>query len=82
MFRIAEERKRREIDPLMSMLKRCAVEAEEAADLDPEVKSRIAGMLSFVRLMNGWYEQMTKLPPRVLRRGVRLGGKIADLIGT
>src|ERR1700742_3113484 len=42
MFRVVlDERKRREIDPTLAMLKECIVEAEQQGEKDPYVKERL-----------------------------------------
>ncbi|MBZ8133308.1 GbsR/MarR family transcriptional regulator [Afifella sp. IM 167] len=80
MLRIAEERKRREIDPALSMLRDCVMEAEEAEDTDPAVRERLTAMLSFLDELTGWYEQVRRLPRATLVAIVRLGGKVGSLV--
>lgn len=79
--RIVEERKRREIDPLLTILRSCLIEAEEDKKTPQEVRTRIATMLSFVETLTGWYEQVRKLPNATLMKLIRMGGKIAQVLG-
>src|ERR1041384_3227743 len=55
---IVEERKRREIDPTLALLRQCAAEAEQDRATAPEVKARIEQMLGFVEALNRWYEDV------------------------
>jgi DNA-binding transcriptional regulator GbsR (MarR family) len=80
MLRIAEGRKRREIDPLLTMLRDCADQAGEDRETPPEVKARITAMQVFVEDLSSWYDQVRRLPRPTLQAVVRLGGRIANLI--
>jgi len=77
---IVEERKRREIDPTLSMLRACVLEAEEDPGLDPESRRRIAHMLGFVQDLSDWYDQVKRLPRTSLAKLVKLGAKVARAI--
>lgn len=80
MLRIAEGRKRREIDPLLTMLRDCAMMAETDTETEAEVKRRITAMQSFVEDLSSWYEQVRRLPRTTLQGIVRLGARIANLV--
>jgi DNA-binding transcriptional regulator GbsR (MarR family) len=77
---IVEERKRREIDPTLAMLRQCAAEAEQDRATEPEIKARIEQMLGFVESLNRWYEDVRRLPRPVLAALVKLGAKVARLV--
>ena len=77
---IVEERKRREVDPTLAMLRECAAEAERDRATDPEVKARIEQMLGFVEGLNRWYEDVRRLPRPVLAALVKMGAKVARLV--
>ena len=77
---IIEQRKRREIDPTMTMLRQTMIESEEDTDIDPGVKKRIKNMLEFMETLVNWYEQMSQLPNSTLIALIKMGGKIAKLI--
>ena len=78
---IVEERKRREIDPTLAMLRECVAEAERDAATDPQIKSRIRDMLDFVETLAGWYDQVKRLPRPTLLKLMKLGGRVAKLVG-
>ncbi|MCW6511013.1 GbsR/MarR family transcriptional regulator [Lichenifustis flavocetrariae] len=80
MLRIAEERKRREIDPALTMLRDCVKEADGNAGTDPVVRERLATMLEFLDGLTGWYDQVKRLPRAALTGIMKLGGKITALI--
>lgn len=80
MLTIIEERKRREIDRTLTMLRQCVIEAEDDRGVSSETKKRIKSMLNFLTSLVNWYEQMTKLPRTTLVTLVKMGGKVAKLI--
>ena len=78
---IIEERKKREIDPTLTMLRECVIESEQDNKTSDEVKLRIHNTLEFMELLTGWYEQMRKLPQPTLVKIMKLGAKVQNLIG-
>jgi DNA-binding transcriptional regulator GbsR (MarR family) len=78
---IVEERKRREIDPTLTVLRQCVVEAAEDRRTDPEVKQRIQQMLDFFELTSNWYAELKQLPKPTLVRLMKLGAKVAKFLG-
>jgi DNA-binding transcriptional regulator GbsR (MarR family) len=83
MFRvIAEERKRREIDPTLALLRECVGDIEKLkTDADDTTKQRIGDLLKFFETMSGWYDQMRKVPTGALLRAVKLGDRVFKLLG-
>lgn len=83
LFRvILEERKRREIDPTLAMLRECVAEAEKSkAAADAVTKERLGELLGFFETMSGWYVQMRAMPTALLLKGVKLGDKAFKLLG-
>jgi DNA-binding transcriptional regulator GbsR (MarR family) len=83
MFRvIAEERKRREIDPTLALLRECVSDIEKTkSDADATSKERLGELLKFFETMGSWYDQMRKVPTSVLLRAVKLGDSIFKLLG-
>ena len=80
-FVIIEERKRRELDPTLSVLRDCVLEAEGDKKTSPAVKQRINDTLLFLEQLTGWYEQVRKLDPKTLTRLMKLGSTIQNLLG-
>ena len=78
---IMEQRKRREIDPTLTMLRECVLESESSKDAtDPEVKARIKRVLEFLETLSTWHNQMSKLPKTTLVSLMKMGSKIAKFI--
>jgi DNA-binding transcriptional regulator GbsR (MarR family) len=77
---IVEARKLREIDPTLSVLRQCAIEAEDDRATDREAKARIADMLNFVESTTQWYEQMRAVPQPKLIGLMKLGARIARFV--
>ena len=78
---IIEERKKREIDPTLTMLRECVLESEQDNKTSNEVKARIQNTLDFMELLTGWYEQMKKLPQPILTKMLKLGAKVQNFLG-
>lgn len=79
MFRrVLDERKRREIDPTIELLRRCAVDA--AKEKDPTTHERLTAMRDFFETMAGWYEEIGRLPTPAIMKFIKLGSKIRHWI--
>jgi DNA-binding transcriptional regulator GbsR (MarR family) len=79
--RIAQGRKEREIDPAAAALRACIA----AADGDPRVSAtarrRLQEMESFIGTVNRWYDQMLNVPAAKIMALMRMGAKVATLVG-
>jgi len=78
---VVEERKKREIDPTLTLLRQCQLEAAEDRETPQEIKQRIGEMTEFLETLTGWYEQMQRLPKATLVKLMTLGGKITRVLG-
>ena len=78
---IVEERKRREIDPTLTMLRQCMLEAETDKETPAVVKERIGNMLGFIERLTAWYEQVKRLPKPTLVALMKMGAKVAAFVG-
>jgi DNA-binding transcriptional regulator GbsR (MarR family) len=78
MFRrISEERKRREIDPTLALLRELAVESKGG---DPFVRARIGALAEFFETIDGWYREVTRLPQAALVQFLKFGGRLRRLV--
>lgn len=77
---IVEQRKRREIDPTLSMLRQCSMETGRERVSDYE-KKRLADMLDFFESVDAWYAQVSKLPPRGVTKFLKAGKRLHKLFG-
>ena len=81
MFRIiVDERKKREADPVLAMLRETSAEAKKSGGADAYTRERLADMLQFFELMTTWCEQTRKLPTPAVVRMVKLGDKLGRLL--
>jgi DNA-binding transcriptional regulator GbsR (MarR family) len=83
LFRvIIEQRKQRELNPTLVMLKGCASEVQDEKETDQLTKDRIQNMLDFVESTSNWYEQISEIPTGTLTKLMSLGTKITKLVKT
>jgi DNA-binding transcriptional regulator GbsR (MarR family) len=81
LFRvIIEQRKQRELNPTLSMLRTAAEEVDLEQDTDPITKQRIRNMLAFVETTSDWYEQISDIPSSTLTKLMKLGKSITKLV--
>jgi len=81
IFRVVmEERKRREIDPTLSVMRECAIEGGQDAALDPATRARMDQVLEFLEMLTATYEDYKHLPPATLQKFLKMGGKVARLL--
>ena len=81
MFRIiVDERKKREADPVVAMLRETTAEAKKAGAADAYTRERLADMLQFFELMTAWAEQTRKLPTSAVVRMVKMSDKLGKLL--
>src|SRR5271155_5906945 len=73
---VIEQRVEREIIPTLSMLRRCAAEAQSERPAQPVILARITAMQVFLEDLYGWYNQIKKLPPASLRSLMNIGAGI------
>ncbi len=82
MFRIVlDERKQREIDPTIDVLRSCVAEAEAAGKEEALTRERLAAMHDFFETMGTWYEKIDQLPTSGLIKFIRAGNRIRKLFG-
>lgn len=81
MFQIIlEERKRRELDPTLAVLRQSVAELENSGG-DAHTRERLRAMLEFFETMTALYDETRTLPPRTLRTMARMRGKVRKLLG-
>ena len=82
MFRIiVDERRKREADPTLAMLREAVAETRKPGAADTYTRERLSDMLQFFELMTNWCEQTRKLPTPAVVRMVRMGNKLAQILG-
>jgi DNA-binding transcriptional regulator GbsR (MarR family) len=82
IFRIvAEERKKREIDPTMRVLAECVKEAKADPHENAQTAERLESMLEFLTAMSGLFEEIVRMPMPALKGVIKLRGKVVTLLG-
>ena len=82
MFQIIlDERKKRECDPTLLVLRNLAAKAKKSGGKDAYAHERLAAMLEFFESMTGWYTQMRAMPTRSVVKFVKMGDKVRKLLG-
>ena len=81
-FRIVlHERKRREIDPTLNVLRECIEKAKEDKQIGKQTEQKLRDLAEFFETTTGWYEQLQTWPTSGLKQFAKLGGKAAKLLG-
>lgn len=73
---ILDERKRREIDPTLQVLRECALAAGDGNPDDKEARKRIREMLGFFEETSSLYDEFRRLPGGALRQLLRFKGQL------
>ena len=82
IFRIVmEERRRREIDPTLSVLRDCMLDEGSHKPEDAQALARIRMVLEFLESLTEWADEMQSLPPETSMKLMRLGVKIQRVLG-
>jgi DNA-binding transcriptional regulator GbsR (MarR family) len=76
---LAEERKRREIDPTLSVLRDLLLE-KPAGDEDRRAQARLREMHDLIELLTRWAEDVQKLETEQLLQLLKLGGGVMRLL--
>jgi DNA-binding transcriptional regulator GbsR (MarR family) len=79
LFRvIVEERKKRELDPTIALLRECM--DSEDPKMPAHVRSRIKSTLGFLELLDRWYEDVKGLPHPLFLALMRMGSRVQRLL--
>lgn len=77
LFRqVMEERKRREVDPAMAMLRDCVAEARKGGAAEAHARQKLSELLGFFETTTAWYEQLRSMPTNALMKFVSLGTRV------
>lgn len=82
MFRvIAQERKKREIDPTIAVLRECIAESGKGKSSESYTHDRLADLLSFMELGAATFERLAGLPTAAILKLAKLGDKAFRRLG-
>jgi DNA-binding transcriptional regulator GbsR (MarR family) len=80
IFRIiVTERRRRELDPTLTVLRECLLERATHRE-EQDLQKKIGEVLAFLETLTGWSEQMLRLSPKTLAQIMRMGARIERLL--
>lgn len=82
MFQIVlDERKKREIDPTLAVLRELVGESAGATGKDAYAADRLRDMLDFFETMTNWYGQIRRLPTGAVIKFVKMGDRLSKFLG-
>jgi DNA-binding transcriptional regulator GbsR (MarR family) len=81
MFRmVLDERKKREIDPTLAMLREALDEMKSKGIKDNYTQERLEALRDFFEATTGWYNTIRQWPTATLIRFLKLGDKVLKLL--
>ena len=76
---LAEERRRREMEPTLSMLRNAMLE-EAASPEDRYAQARMKEMHDLIELLTNWFDDVQRLDAETLAQLMKLGSKVHRLL--
>lgn len=76
---LAEERRRREIEPTLSMLRNALLE-EPASEDDRVALERMRGMHDLIELTTRWFDDVQRMDQATLAKLMKMGAKVQRLL--
>lgn len=76
---LVEERKRREIDPTLTMLRQALMQSPVAAE-ERHAQTKLEQMHDLIELLDGWYGDVRKLETDRLMQLLTLGAKVQKVL--
>jgi DNA-binding transcriptional regulator GbsR (MarR family) len=76
---LAEERRRREIEPTLSMLRNALLESP-ASEEDRIAQQRMKGMHDLIELMTSWFDDVQRLDQKTLATLMKMGARVQRLL--
>lgn len=82
MFRVVlDERKKREVDPTLRVLRECIAEAEGGKESDRYTEGQLRKLSEFFETTTSWYSEVRSWPTSALVKFVKLGSKALKTLG-
>jgi DNA-binding transcriptional regulator GbsR (MarR family) len=76
---LAEERRRREIEPTLSMLRNALLETPTSAE-DAIAQQRMKGMHDVIELLTSWFDDVQRLDAATLAQLMKMGARVQRLL--
>ena len=81
MFRVVlDERKKREIDPTLVMLRDALTELDAEKQKDAYTAERLRSLQDFFETTSAWYNQVKQWPTAAIVKFIRLGDKVLKVL--
>jgi len=77
---ILNERKRRELDPTLSVLRECVTQLEKPAVGETYVKERVVKLLDFVETITAFYDQIQRMPGKLLMKFMKSADRVRRVL--
>ena len=77
--RLAEERRRREVEPTLTMLRNAMLEVPTCEE-DRHAQERMRGMHELIDMLSTWFDEVQHLDPRTLSQLMRMGSRVGRLL--
>jgi hypothetical protein len=78
---VLEERKRREVDPTLRVLKECLDEAKRGGPADARTRERLGSLLEFFETAEASYKHLSGMPMAAFRKFLQIGRGFKRLVG-
>ena len=76
---LAEQRRRREIEPTLTML-RAALMEQPGTEEDRIAQERMRGMHDLIDMMSTWFDDVQRLDQKTLSQLIKMGSKVQRLL--
>lgn len=76
---LAEERRRREIEPTLSMLRNALLETP-SSDADRIALERMRGMHDLIEMTTKWFDEVQRMDQQTLSRLMKMGAKVQRVL--
>ena len=78
---ILEQRRRRELDPTLEMLRQCLAEETGGEPDADHVARRMRDLLDMLETVVAGYEQLSRLTPQTQRKVLAMGSRLEKVVG-
>jgi len=78
---ILDERKKREIDPTLAILRECVDEANASKQENGHTRRWLTELYDMLGTLGGWYTQIRTLPTGAMIKFVKMGSKVWKVLG-
>ena len=79
-MRILDERKRREVDPVLDLLRNCLADAECGGRPDAQTRHRLQDMLQFCEMLEAFYGRLRRMSRPSAYRMFKWGSRMQRLL--